>query len=296
MATIVKVAVPKYTPANLEVCTPATAAATTLTEITHTGDLSVTKDVPEGYYSKTRVYIDLGSSDNHRFDPNTAAYRDVAVMVGVPVDMGMSVDQPTIDLGAVTAGFADQVIQSGTSFPWEPYRRSTAALGDPTQFAQSSEIFGQYYQPITVRNNGNVNLMNVHVDSNVYLDGATAPQSYVRLTSDQAETPYPTATALEPSNWTDSLSFIPSIDPSTDLLLNDTTDTNGGLTSAQLAGHRRLPAQPPGAGPERSNTGTQPYASTPTPLCTRRAPATPRPPRSPSPTSPTTPPTPPTSR
>ena len=227
MAAIVKVAVPKYTAANLEVCTDQ-PITTGLTEIPHTNSLDPALDVPEGYYSKTRVYIDLGSSDNHRFDPNTSAYRDVAVMIGVPVDMGMSIDQPTVDLGTVTAGFADQ-----TGNPWEPYKRTEGALANPTDAEQSTEIFSQYYQPITIRNNGNVNLMNVHVDSDVYLDPvSTSDQSgpsYVRLTSDQTETPYQVASALNPSNWTDSLSFIPSIDNSNNLLLNDAADTNGNL-------------------------------------------------------------------
>ncbi len=256
MAAIVKVAVPKYTAANLEVCTDA-PTTTGLTEIAHN------EQEWTGHNRRRARRLLLHDARLHRprqrattiaSIPNTSAYRNVAVMVGVPVDMGMSIDQPTIDLGTVTAGFADQ-----TGLTWKPYLRSSTSLADPTQVNQGDDDFAQYYQPLTIRNNGNVNLMNVHVDSNVLLDGAADTQSYIRLTSDQAETPYSIASGLSPDSWTDSLSFIPSIDPRRPAAEQHDRHKRRPA-SAQLAGHGRLPAQRPGAGPNVVIRAAQPYA------------------------------------
>jgi hypothetical protein len=229
MDDIVKVQVPKYQSANLEGFQVNAAGLATGLPGTPYGRGQVENTyMPNGYVGSAHIFVDTSppGATNTRWNSKTA-YRTVQYWAGVPADMSMSIDEPTLPIGAVPAGFG---IETGN--PFAPYTNAAAgrpiASITPTPFNLTPTVgsagnYYSYYQQFTLRNNGNVNLINVHMDQelggpDVY-GTATSAQilpPYLQLTSDQNATPF---VALNPNtSWSDSLSFIPSIDNGNGLL------------------------------------------------------------------------------
>ncbi len=155
----IEVSVPKYQSANLQLYNQ-TAAATATSPATGqrippSGLTTSTQTVyPMGYVSRETVYVD--SNHNHRRDDGEA-FRTFRVFTGVPVDMSMSVADPTIDLGKLPQTFGVQTDAASTLGPFMPFQ-STAAL------SAAGAGYQKYFKPIVAHNDGNINLLNIHFD------------------------------------------------------------------------------------------------------------------------------------
>jgi hypothetical protein len=139
---------PKYQPANL------------------TG--GVATGVANGYHTRVRVFVD--SNQNSVWDFGEA-YRDVDLQSGVLADMSTSIVENTTDVGAVPQGFGlhtDAYSDLGSFLP----------PGDPfvSPAVSTPGNYGQFFKPVTVHNNGNVNLVNAQFDQRIYQYPAGNPR------------------------------------------------------------------------------------------------------------------------
>ncbi|HWP30958.1 MAG TPA: hypothetical protein VNK96_04415 [Fimbriimonadales bacterium] len=118
-----------------------------------------------GYVAKAIVYVD--SNNNQRPDgieatltqlppsSRTEAYRDFDVMASVPVDERLTVLEPTIDLGALphSLGYT----------PDAPWMSTNTFYPDISQGAP----YAAFFQPFTLRNEGNVNMLDLRIATRI---------------------------------------------------------------------------------------------------------------------------------
>jgi len=177
----VHIDMPQFQPANQQLYSKTRASSTgysTNGETTPQGIVSAADVVfPMGYVTTKRIYV---PNQNGRYDSG-CAYRDVSVYSGVPPSISTSIADGTLDIGQVPSSFGIQT-------------SSYAPLGGPLPFTPYNPAYQSYYLPVTVHNDGNVNLLNVHFDQKV----STGPGSLLSL--------------LFPSDTVDPLSAIPAFD------------------------------------------------------------------------------------
>lgn len=123
--------VPKFQPANLSVFSD------------FVGNL-----LAAGYLGSITVFVD--SNGSGVFDQNNrSAYRDFNLMGQVSVDEKMHVRTPIVDLGSLPGGTGYAPIQ-----PW---------LDTAFTFSPWTGVFSTLFQPFTVINDGNVNMLNLRL-------------------------------------------------------------------------------------------------------------------------------------
>ncbi|MCH7904686.1 MAG: PQQ-binding-like beta-propeller repeat protein [Armatimonadetes bacterium] len=109
-----------------------------------------------GYYGSQTVYVDAGRTGR---DPgNVEPYRTIGLGLGVAVDERLTVGTPTVDLSSLPAGGGfNGGLGFGPRAPWDPV----------TQFSPWNSIYRtgamKMFDPFSVFNEGNVNLLNVRV-------------------------------------------------------------------------------------------------------------------------------------
>ncbi len=165
----VHVTVPNHQPANQQVYLDTTNSSgyNATGETTPYGLNAVQKAYPMGYSSTRRVYVPNTAGRYRR----GAAFRTIRIYTGVPVDMRTSIDNGTTDIGRIPSALGVQ----------------TDAFNPLGLFAPINRNFDKFFQPVTVRNDGNVNLLNVHLDQKQYYqaNGQNAAGAHtLRLTSD----------------------------------------------------------------------------------------------------------------
>lgn len=148
----VEVEVPKYQPANLQLYDQSTTPGGRIPPAGLTSSAQVV--YPMGYVARETVYVD--SNHNRRRDDGEA-YRTFRVFTGVPVDMTMTVTDPTLDLGKLPQTFGVQTDAAAPLGQFMPFQY-TAAL------AAAGKGYQPYFKPINARNDGNINLLNIHFD------------------------------------------------------------------------------------------------------------------------------------
>jgi len=111
---------------------------------------------PMGYVTTRRIYV----PNRNGFYRNGAAFREVRVYTGVPPDYGIQMADATVAEGPVPSGFGIQTSHDGSLNPTNPLD-PTSPLGT---FNPYNLLFQDYFQPLTIHNTGNVNLLNVHLD------------------------------------------------------------------------------------------------------------------------------------
>ncbi len=141
-----------------------------------------------GYYGNIAVYVGTGSASRYRGTSFSAqqqvatgtsredVYREFMVGVGVPPDINLRTEEQTIDLGneAHGLGFAPGI-------PFAP-----SGIG-PYPVADNNN-YDRFFAPFTVRNQGNVNLINLRVAKVVGAEANIAnPASWLALQSDQVD-------------------------------------------------------------------------------------------------------------
>ncbi len=117
--------------------------------------------LPQGYFGRVRAFVD--SNGNGLLDGTPQeAYRGFNLMTSVDVDEKISVSTPTVNLGTLAEGTGYSPLRPGKATGTQAY--------DPTGASNGAGIFepwaGNYsglFQPFTVLNQGNVNLLNVRV-------------------------------------------------------------------------------------------------------------------------------------
>lgn len=116
---------------------------------------------PMGYVSRRqRVYVD--SNHNGRYDDGEA-YRFLFTYVGVPVDMNTTIETSTVDLGKLPQSLG---IQTDAFAPLNTFMPYTLPLG-----GNYPARFRSFFKPLDIRNRGNVNLLNVHLDQKIIAPG-----------------------------------------------------------------------------------------------------------------------------
>ena len=162
----VHIDVPRYQPANQQLYQKAGAGYNPTGETgplnpDGTNAINAANDVfPMGYVTTKRIYV---PNQYGRYD-STTAYRDVRIYTGVPVSMAASMADGTVDIGKVPSAFGVQTSQ---------YTGGPPPLGP---FMPYNPAFQNYYLPLTIHNDGNVNLLNVHLDQKY---GAADPVTHV---------------------------------------------------------------------------------------------------------------------
>ncbi len=136
----VKVTVPKYQPANLQIFSNS-MGTTTPDKLAS----NQTDDFPMGYVAEKKIFVK--SNRQSHWVPGEA-YRIVKIFTGVPVDMTTQIVNQTTDLGKLPQSFGVQT---------DSYNRLSA-------FVPYNSNYQSYFKPVTVLNQGNVNLLNVQFD------------------------------------------------------------------------------------------------------------------------------------
>ena len=122
---------------------------------------------PMGYVTVKRLYVPNANG----FYSAQRPYRDVRIYTGVPVDMRTSVAPSSVatDIGKVPAAFGVQTeLYTTANNPaavnplgyFTPYGSTASGTYQPSPF-------GAYFKPLEIHNDGNVNLLNVHLDQKV---------------------------------------------------------------------------------------------------------------------------------
>lgn len=157
-----------------------------------------------GYVGSYAIYFDSNGdgvfqgfaplvSQGQRVTPQAReeVFRQMNVSFSVPPDVNIRTEEETIDLGKVPHGMG---YAPGAANTFEPSFMGQHNGGNPfgTQSVWDSSRFLQFFQPFTVRNEGNVNLWNVRT-AKIIADYSTDPRNpafWTRLVSDQVETGY----------------------------------------------------------------------------------------------------------
>ena len=191
----VQVNVPKYQPANLQLYGRNGSGNAPILPSQHAAFPLI---FPMGYITTERVY----ASDNGQYN-DLSAYRDIEVYTGVPVDMNTSISNQVTDVGVVPHGFG---VQMGSFLAASGY--GPAAFTPRTVDGTGNLFpgFQGHFQPLTIYNNGNTNLVDPHLDQKVQYIGTNqspqnAPVGALPLTSDSLDT-----------SIYDPLSYIPAFD------------------------------------------------------------------------------------
>ncbi len=169
----VQVTVPPHQPANLQVWDGSQAAGTgggvvgpRTPETMNTGD----HIFPQGYIEGSgtgaginvsagtpqRVYVDIGG--HGRFN-TIYPYREVESFAGVPVDMKTEITNGTVSLGNGPSALGNQTEQSTPLGLFDPYNTNYQA----------------FFQPLTVLNEGNTNLLNAQFNQQLTYSNAAYP-------------------------------------------------------------------------------------------------------------------------
>ncbi len=168
----IHVTVPNHQPANQQVYVDTTNGSgyNAAGETTPYGLNAIQLAYPMGYSSTRRVYVPSAAGRYRQ----GAAFRTIRIYTGVPVDMRTSIDNATTDIGRIPGALGVQ----------------TDAFNPLGLFAPINRNFDQFFQPVTVHNDGNVNLLNVHLDQKQSYQAANqnveGPHT-LRLTSDSLD-------------------------------------------------------------------------------------------------------------
>lgn len=148
----VKVDVPRYQPANLQLYEDQGRGGIP-PDVANKNNITY----PMGYVSRRqRVYVD--SNHNGRYDDGEA-YRYLFTYVGVPVDMNTTIETSTIDLGKLPQSLG---VQTDLFAPLDTFMPYTLPLS-----GSYPARFRNFFKPLDIRNRGNVNLLNVHLDQKI---------------------------------------------------------------------------------------------------------------------------------
>lgn len=150
--------IPKYQPANLsyeEVYLPSTGADTG-------------SQVPVGYQAVEKVFVNTNNS-NPPVWVQGEAYRDFTIKAGVPINVATHMGQQTVDVGTVPGGFGVQMDPYLTALDpnivtGNATTNNKTATDLPWLFTPYTAYYQRYFQPLAVYNDGNVNLLNIHLD------------------------------------------------------------------------------------------------------------------------------------
>ena len=121
--------------------------------ITSTNNIATTNVFPMGYVTSKRLFVPNASG----FYSYQRPYWDVRVYTGVPIDMRTSIVNPTTDIGKVPAAFGVQT----ESYP------GLNPVAATSFFTPYNPAFQNYFKPLEIHNDGNVNLLNVHLDQKI---------------------------------------------------------------------------------------------------------------------------------
>jgi len=187
------VKVPRYQPANLEVETIAS------------------NNLATGYVQKQRMFVDTNNSG--QWDEGEA-YRDFDIKAGVPINAATHMADSTIDVGTVSGGFGVQMEPFLTSL--DPFitagngngSGTTTALNSPYLFSPYTPYYRSSFQPLAVYNDGNVNLLNLHLDQKLRTGLAPSPYSPLMMGSPVVDTGNP----IPGSGIVDINAGIPALD------------------------------------------------------------------------------------
>ena len=103
-----------------------------------------------------------------------AAYRDIRVYTGVPPDYSTQMGDSAVTIPqGVPSGFGIQTSHygalNGGNPPASPY--ATFDMFNPAFVSSATSNAEDYFQPLTIYNTGNVNLLNVHLDQKQMFNG-----------------------------------------------------------------------------------------------------------------------------
>ncbi len=184
----IQIAVPNHQPANQQLYQEAETATSDNQHYLAAGQVAPVTEAgannisgadyafPMGYVTTKRLYVPNANG----FYTAQRPYRDVRIYTGVKVDMRTSVDasSQTINIGKAPAAFGVQTENDPAYSLFTPY----GSLASGT-YQQSP--FQTYFKPVEIHNDGNVNLLNVHLDQKAA--GASNNPQTLDLYSDSAD-------------------------------------------------------------------------------------------------------------
>lgn len=141
-----------------------------------------------GYRGRNVVYVDQGRP-GREFTPNlpSETFREFDLGLRVAIDQRLEVGSPTVDLGSLPSGGGFLGDSGGPLLPW--------VLGDQRlNFSPWNPNFEAFFRPVTVFNEGNVNLLNVRLAKMVQPLGAGQQAGPIGLD----------APSNEPGAWLDA--------------------------------------------------------------------------------------------
>ncbi|MBL8065355.1 MAG: PQQ-binding-like beta-propeller repeat protein, partial [Chthonomonadaceae bacterium] len=107
----------------------------------------------QGYYGSQLVFVDY-QNGNPNFDPTQSSFRTFGLGLGVAVDEHLVFQTPTVDLASLPSGGGfNGGPGNGPLNPWDP----------ATFFSPWDTNFNNLFQPFTVYNEGNVNILNLRM-------------------------------------------------------------------------------------------------------------------------------------
>lgn len=161
----------QYTRVDLDYNVPRFQPANLWTVLNSVGDSE-----PGGYYGRLEVFVDTSGNGNLDRRGRREAYRSIRTGVSVPADEKIVVETPVVDLGSLAhgTGFAT----GGSPYPWNQ-------PGSP--FTPWTGPYDQVFKPFVVRNEGNVNLLNLRLAKSYQIGanprqpwGVSAPANHER--------------------------------------------------------------------------------------------------------------------
>lgn len=132
--------------------------------------------IPSGYLGRLSVFVDSNGNGVHdsvsgRREPS----RNLTTNIAVALDERLAVTTPTVDLGSLAQGTAYSPLAPGTDngLSMSPWWSGAAATYPNGTVLTSNQDYVGLWQPFTVQNIGNVNMLNVRVAKAV--SGGPAP-------------------------------------------------------------------------------------------------------------------------
>ena len=136
----------------------------------------------QGYLGRARAFVD--SNINGLLDTSPAeAYRGFNLMTSVDVDEKITVSTPSVNLGAQGQGTGYNPLVPGSASGTQGYSLNSNSNNAFSIFQPWDGYYKSLFQPFTVLNEGNVNLLNVRL-AKVYAIGGTQPWSIFSTTND----------------------------------------------------------------------------------------------------------------